>query len=80
MPKNVLKNPGRALENGASVVIAFASRNTGAAFSSLLEVISFFSRRKRIIPLENCLILCHLNGTETPKLYPSPPFRSPTMV
>ena len=41
MAKNVLKNPGRALEIGANVGTAFASRNLKAALTSLPEVINF---------------------------------------
>ena len=39
---NVLKNPGRALEIGANVATAAASRNPKAALSSLPEVINFY--------------------------------------
>ena len=46
MAKNVLKNPGRALENGANVGTAFASRNPKAALTSLPEVISFYHTGK----------------------------------
>ena len=42
MAKNVLKNPGRALEIGANVGSAFASRNPKAALTSLPEVINFY--------------------------------------
>ena len=42
MAKNVLKNPGRALEIGANVGTAFASRNPKAALTSLPEVINFY--------------------------------------
>ena len=38
---NVLKNPGRALEIGANVATAAASRSPKAALSSLPEVINF---------------------------------------
>ena len=41
MAKNVLKNPGRALEIGANVGTAFASRSPKAASSSLPEVLKF---------------------------------------
>ena len=46
MVKNVLNNPGRALEIGANVGSAFASRNPKAALSSLLEVDKFHHTRK----------------------------------
>ena len=39
--KNVLKNPGRALEIGANVVSAFASRSPKPALSTLPELIIF---------------------------------------
>ena len=43
MAENVLKNPGRALEN---VGTAFASRNPKAALTSLPEVINFYHTGK----------------------------------
>ena len=43
---NVFKNPGRALEIGASVATAAASRNPKAALSSLPEVINFYHTGK----------------------------------
>ena len=47
MAKNVLKNPGGALEIGANVGTAFASRSPKAALSSLLpEVINFYHTGK----------------------------------
>ena len=46
MAKNVLKNPGRALEIGANVGSAFASRNPKAALTSLPEVINFYHTGK----------------------------------
>ena len=42
MAKNVLKNPGRALEIGVNVGSAFASLSRKAALSSLPEVINFY--------------------------------------
>ena len=48
MAKNVLKNPGRALEIGANVGTAFASRNPKAALSTLPEVINFYHTGKRL--------------------------------
>ena len=41
MARNVLKNPGRALEIGANVGTAFASRSPKAVSSQLLEVNNF---------------------------------------
>ena len=46
MAKNVLKSPGRALEIGANVGTAFASRNPKAALTSLPEVINFYHTGK----------------------------------
>ena len=46
MAKNVLENPGRALEIGANVVTAFASRNPIAALTLLPEVINFYHTGK----------------------------------
>ena len=46
MAKNVLKNPGRALEIGANVGSAFATRSPKAALSSLPEVINFYHTGK----------------------------------
>ena len=43
---NVSKYPGRALEIGANVGSAFASRNSKAVSSSLPRVISFYHTRK----------------------------------
>ena len=46
MAKNVLKKPGRALEIGANVGTAFASRNPKAALTPLPEVINFYHTGK----------------------------------
>ena len=43
---NVLKNPGRALEIGANVATAAASRNPKVALSTLPEVINFYHTGK----------------------------------
>ena len=48
MAKNVLRNPGRALESGANVGSAFATRSPKAALSSLPEVINFYLTGKRL--------------------------------
>ena len=45
---NVLKNPGRALEIGANVATAAASRNPKAALSTLPEVINFYHTGKSL--------------------------------
>ena len=41
---NVLKNPGRALENGANVATAAASKNPKNVLSTLPEVINFYHK------------------------------------
>ena len=46
---NVLKNPSRALEIGANVVTAAASRNLEAALSTLPELIIFYNTGKDFI-------------------------------
>ena len=46
LAKNVLKNPGRALEIGANIGSAVASRNPKAALSTLPEVINFYHKGK----------------------------------
>ena len=43
---NVLKNPGRALEIGANVATAAASRNPKNVLSTLPEVINFYHKGK----------------------------------
>ena len=45
---NVLRSPGRALEIGANVGIAFASRSPKKALSTLPEMINFFHTRKEL--------------------------------
>ena len=42
MAKNVLENPGRALEIGANVGSAFVSLSPKAVLSSIPEVMSFY--------------------------------------
>ena len=46
MAKNVIKNPGRALEIGANIGTAFETRSPKAALSSLPEVINFYHTSK----------------------------------
>ena len=43
MAKNLLQNPGRALDITTNVVSALASRNPEAALSALLEVRTFYN-------------------------------------
>ena len=45
---NVLKNPGRALEIGANIATAAATKSPKAALSTLLEVINFYHTGKRL--------------------------------
>ena len=42
MAKNVSKNPGRALKNGANVGGAFASESSKAILPTLPEMINFY--------------------------------------
>ena len=46
LPKNVLKNPGRALEIGANIATAAATKSPKAALSTLPEVINFYHTGK----------------------------------
>ena len=59
MVRNVLKNPGRALEIAANLGSAFASRSPKAASSSLPEMINFYltylKRKSSIVPKFNFL-------------------------
>ena len=48
MAKNVLKIPGRALEVGANVGTAFASRSPKAALASLPQAMDFYHTGKRL--------------------------------
>ena len=45
---NILKNPGRALEIGANVATAAASRNPKNVISTLLEVINFYHKGRGV--------------------------------
>ena len=45
---NVLKNPGRALEIGANVATAAASRNPKIILSTLPEVINFYHKGRGV--------------------------------
>ena len=59
MRKKVFKKPGGALEIGAQVCTAFATRSPGAALSSLTEVINFHRSGKRYLRnfLDSCFCL-----------------------
>ena len=46
MAKNVLNNPGRALDLTAKISTAAASRNSKQALSTLPELITFYNTRK----------------------------------
>ena len=46
MAKNVLSNPGRALELTAKIATAEASRNSKQALSTLAELITFYNTGK----------------------------------
>ena len=46
MAKNVLKNPGRAQEIGASIFTALASQSSEAALTSLPELNNFYHTEK----------------------------------
>ena len=46
LAKNVLKNPGRALEIGANIATAAARKSPKAALSTLPEVINFYHTGK----------------------------------
>ena len=46
MAKNVLSNPGRALDLTAKLTTAAASRNSKQALSTLPELITFYSTGK----------------------------------
>ena len=45
---NVIKNPGRALEIGANVATAAASRNPKSVLSTLPEVIKFYHKGRGV--------------------------------
>ena len=45
LANNVLKNPGRALEIGANIATAAATKSPKAALSTLPEVINFYCSR-----------------------------------
>ena len=70
LAKNVLKNPGRALESAANVGTVFASPSPKAALSSLPEVIILYHARKRLKSWKICSILYHLHGTKNRKIIP----------
>ena len=66
MAKNVLKNPGRALDLTANVASAVASRKP----INITKSDQLLSYGKRVIPWELCLIFCYVNGTKNTKTIP----------
>ena len=46
MAKNVLSNPGRALDLTAKIATAAVSKNSKQALSTLPELITFYNTRK----------------------------------
>ena len=69
MAKIVLRNPARALEIGANVGAAFASRSRKAASSSELEVINSYHTGKGYT-WANLFNLCYKIGTKSTKTIP----------
>ena len=55
LAKNVLSNPGRALDLTAKIATAAASKNSKQALSTLPESITFFQHRKGSLPRQLCL-------------------------
>ena len=69
--KNVLRNPGRALETGANVGSAFASRSPEAVLSSLPGVINFYHTGKRLFTENLFDFIPSKWNKEQNKIYPS---------
>ena len=63
LARNVLKNPGRALEIGGIVATAAAGRNLKAALSTLPEVINFYHKGRGLF-WANLYKLCYINRTK----------------
>ena len=61
--KNVLSNPGRALDLTAKIATAAASRNSTQALSTLPELITFYNTGKGL-HLGKFFIKCYINGSE----------------
>ena len=68
-----MKNCGRALEIGANVGTAFASRNPKAASTSPPEVINFYHTEKVLYLRKLKKIYAIYLDQKTPRLYPSAP-------
>ena len=48
MAKNIIRNPGRALDLTAQIATAAASKNSKQALSTLPELIPFFTTPERV--------------------------------
>ena len=55
MAKNVLNDPGRALDLTAKIATAAVSRNSEQALSTLPELITFYNTGEGSLPWQNCL-------------------------
>ena len=55
MAKNVLSNPGRALDLTAKIATAAASKNSKQALSTLPELITFYNTGKGILSWKICI-------------------------
>ena len=63
MAKNVLSNPGRALDSTAKIAIAAASKNSTQGLSLLPELITFYNTGKGLC-LGKLVVFYHLNGAK----------------
>ena len=70
MAKNLLKNPGRALDITANIATAAASRNPKNVMSTLPELITFYNTGKGLYLGQNLYISCYLNGTKKCQITP----------
>ena len=70
MAKNVLSNPGRALDLTAKIATAALSKNSKEALSTLPELITFYNTGKGLY-LGKFIFLYHLNGAENGKIKPN---------
>ena len=75
MAKNVLSNPGRALDLTAKITTAAVSKNSKQALSTF-GIDNNLQYWKRSLPWQICLFLYHLNGAKMERLYPTAPFES----
>ena len=58
MARNVLSNPGRALDLTAKIATSAVSKNSKQALSTLPDLKTFYNT------LENLYKLCYINGSE----------------